>query len=44
MHRLAAGAVGDLVAATGAVGDDDGVGRLRKAGSRLSSAIRMETS
>ena len=46
MQRLAAGAVVDLMAAGGAVGDDDrvGVGALRTAGSSDSSPIASDTS
>ena len=45
MQRLAAAQVGDLVAAGGAVGDDEGVGRGgAHGGSRLSSAMAFEAS
>ena len=45
MQRLAAGAVVDLVAAGGAVGDDERVGAaLRTAGSSDSSPIASDTS
>ena len=44
VQGLSPRAVGDLVPAAGAVGDDQRVGRARTVGSRLSSAIAIDVS